>query len=161
MKSATSGAHMLAEGIPPPKRMTKKRRGAVAPPRISRRGCTASGCAQQRCKIAMSASMAPCTSLQVQTIFIMLKTWASAKSPGHPVQQKCGEYSSFGCGSKRGTTNGTLLTGKKDYNLRSPGGLILTHTHIMQLKRQMMSTAVRLSCNHYSSYNNHTRKYMC
>ena len=31
------------------------------------------------------------------------------------------------CGSKIGTPNGTLISGNMDQNLRSPGGLILTH----------------------------------
>ena len=35
-----------------------------------------------------------------------------------------------GCGAKICTPNGTLVNGKLDYNLRSPGGLILTHTHV-------------------------------
>ena len=33
---------------------------------------------------------------------------------------------SFGCGSKIGAQNGTLVSGNMDQNLRSPGGLILT-----------------------------------
>ena len=32
-----------------------------------------------------------------------------------------------GCGSKIGAPNGTLVSGNMDQNLRSPGGLILTH----------------------------------
>ena len=32
--------------------------------------------------------------------------------------------------SKMRTQNGTLINGTKDYNLRSPGGFILTHTQI-------------------------------
>ena len=33
-----------------------------------------------------------------------------------------------GCGSNIGTQTGTLVHGNLDYNLQSPGGLILTHT---------------------------------
>ena len=36
----------------------------------------------------------------------------------------------YGCGSKMGTQNGTLVNRNMDQNLRSPGGLILTHTHM-------------------------------
>ena len=36
----------------------------------------------------------------------------------------------YGCGSNIGTQDGTLGSGNMDQNLRSPGGLILTHTHI-------------------------------
>ena len=36
----------------------------------------------------------------------------------------------YGCGSRIGTPNGTLVSGNMDQNLRSPGGLILTHTHM-------------------------------
>ena len=36
-------------------------------------------------------------------------------------------------GSKIGTPNGTLASGNMDQNLWSPGGLILTHTHIIAL----------------------------
>ena len=35
-----------------------------------------------------------------------------------------------GCGSKIGTPNGTLASGNMDQNLWSPGGSILTHTHM-------------------------------
>ena len=38
-----------------------------------------------------------------------------------------------GCGSKIGTQNGTLVSGNMDQNLWSPGGLILTHTHMDML----------------------------
>ena len=38
---------------------------------------------------------------------------------------------SFGCGSKICTQTGTLVDGNLDYNLRAPGGLILTHSHFM------------------------------
>ena len=37
----------------------------------------------------------------------------------------------FGCGSKIGTQNGTLVNGSMDYNLRFSGGLILTHTRLI------------------------------
>ena len=36
----------------------------------------------------------------------------------------------FGCGSKIGAQKGTLVNGNLDYNLRSPGCFILTHTHL-------------------------------
>ena len=36
----------------------------------------------------------------------------------------------YGCGSKIGTQNGTLVSGNMDQNLWSPGGSILIHTHI-------------------------------
>ena len=36
----------------------------------------------------------------------------------------------LGYGSKIGTHNRTLVNGNIDQNLRSPGGLILTHTHL-------------------------------
>ena len=36
-----------------------------------------------------------------------------------------------GCGSKIGTPNGTLVRGNMDQNLRSPGGLTLTHTLVL------------------------------
>ena len=35
-----------------------------------------------------------------------------------------------GCGSKRGTQHGTLVSGNMDQNRWSSGGLILTHTHM-------------------------------
>ena len=35
-----------------------------------------------------------------------------------------------GCGSKRGTQNGTLVSGNMNQHLLSPVGLILTHTHM-------------------------------
>ena len=41
-------------------------------------------------------------------------------------------FTPYGCGSKIGTQNGTLVNGTKDQNLRSPGGLVLTHTHMNQ-----------------------------
>ena len=34
-----------------------------------------------------------------------------------------------GCGSKIGTSDGTLVSGNMDQDLPSPGDLILTHTH--------------------------------
>ena len=36
----------------------------------------------------------------------------------------------YGCESKIGTQDGTLVNGNMDQNLRSPGGSILTHTLI-------------------------------
>ena len=39
----------------------------------------------------------------------------------------------YGCESKIGTQNGTLVNGTIDLNLRSPGGLILTHSHMCVL----------------------------
>ena len=36
----------------------------------------------------------------------------------------------FGCGSKIGAQVGTQVNGTKNENLRSAGGLILTHTHL-------------------------------
>ena len=38
-------------------------------------------------------------------------------------------HGKYGCGSKIGTQNGTLVSGNMDQNLWSPRGLILTHTH--------------------------------
>ena len=39
-------------------------------------------------------------------------------------------FGRFGCGSKIGTQNRTLVNGNMDLNLRSSGGLILTHPHL-------------------------------
>ena len=36
----------------------------------------------------------------------------------------------FGCGSKTGAKNGTLVSGNIDQNLRNPSCLILSHTHL-------------------------------
>ena len=41
-----------------------------------------------------------------------------------PSENECG------CGSINGTQFGTLVNGTKDENLRLPGALILTHTHV-------------------------------
>ena len=46
-----------------------------------------------------------------------------------------GGFGSFGCGAKLGTPNGTLLSRNMDQNLRSPGGLILTHTRFAPKRR--------------------------
>ena len=42
------------------------------------------------------------------------------------------EKTAHGCGSKICTQNGTLVSGNMDQHLRSPGGVILTHTHMLQ-----------------------------
>ena len=41
--------------------------------------------------------------------------------------------SRYGCGSKIRAQNGTVVKGNVDRNLRSPGGLILTHTHMFKV----------------------------
>ena len=39
-------------------------------------------------------------------------------------------HTGCGCGSKMGAQNGSLVNGTHDYNRRSPGGLMLPHTHV-------------------------------
>ena len=52
---------------------------------------------------------------------------------------------SHGC--KIGSQNGTLVNWTKDQNLRSPGGLILTHTHMENLSARLLFwQPVKLSC---------------
>ena len=41
-------------------------------------------------------------------------------------------FTTHGCGSKIYTKNGILVNGNMDQNLRSPGGVLLTHTHMFQ-----------------------------
>ena len=42
-----------------------------------------------------------------------------------------GGFGLYGCGSNIGTPNGTLASGAMDQSLRSYGGFILTHTHLV------------------------------
>ena len=49
-----------------------------------------------------------------------------------------------GCGSKIGTPDGTLVSGNMDQNLRSPGGLILTHTRVRARSGRASLSAKRL-----------------
>ena len=48
-----------------------------------------------------------------------------------------------GCGSTIGTQNGTLVNGNMDQNLWSPGGLILTHTHLVVIAKWFFFAALR------------------
>ena len=48
------------------------------------------------------------------------------------------------CGSKMGSQNRTLVNGTNDYNLRSPAGLLLTHTHLEVHSRSTWNHEVRL-----------------
>ena len=69
-------------------------------------------------------------------MFNKLVVCEKKKGPGHlarlslEVERAAIAQYSFGCGSKIGTQNGTLVSGNMDQNLWSPGGLILTHTHL-------------------------------
>ena len=49
--------------------------------------------------------------------------------PRIPLKETIGD-GLYGSGSKKCTQNGTLVSGNMDQNLRSPGGLILTHTYM-------------------------------
>ena len=55
-----------------------------------------------------------------------------------------GEYAKYGYGSKMRTQNGTLANGK-DKDLRSPGGCILTRTHIIICVLRFLARAFSLN----------------
>ena len=48
----------------------------------------------------------------------------------------------YGCGSKTGTQNGTLVSGNLHQNQQVPGGLILTHTHMKPVASIIRGTKV-------------------
>ena len=70
----------------------------------------------------------------------------SAKSPQSESYETLPENTAFhlmshachrcGCGSRIGTPNGTLASGRMDQDLWSPGGLILTHAHVSRRKNE-------------------------
>ena len=72
---------------------------------------------------------------RVTEALLALQTEAQGRAVAvHAERLSCGCKQSlsplYGCGSKIGTQNGSLASGNMDQNLRSPGGLILTHIRI-------------------------------